>query len=220
MNYYVLVEGEGERKIYPTWIKYFNPQVNQVFNLEDIQNNHFYVFCGGGYPYIKTKNIPAAIEDVNNYPNIDKLVIAIDSEELSYQEKFKEIADCVIQYHCNKPVEIIIQYFCLECWGLANQVIFRRHPQDHKLLSFQRFYNVIYQDPELLPDYPDEDMGRVEFAFKYLHKAVNDRYTGITYSKHNPIVLTHNNYVDQITRRLKTTGHINSFENFINAFTP
>ncbi len=218
MNYYILVEGKAEFRVYPDWIKWANPKLKRVYSLDEIKFNNFYIFSGEGYPQYKTNNIPAAIEDCNCYKKIDQLVIAADSEEMSFQEKFEEISLFVQNYQSRVPIRIIIQHFCIECWGLANRVIIRRNPQQSTLIKYIQFFNVTNNDPELLPPYSDEDIGRVEFAYRYLHKAINDRNLSMTYSKSNPRVLKQNGYIDQIFRRLQETGHISSFQSFLNVF--
>jgi hypothetical protein len=218
MNYYILTEGDVESKVYPFWIKWANPALTQVFDLSLIQNNNFILFSGKGYPHFKDHMIPAAIEDVNANPNFDKLIIISDSEESTYDEKFQEFTNFVNQYQSRVVTEIIIQHFCIECWGLSNQVIIRRHPQNPQLIRYLQFHSVVNKDPELLTYYPPEDIERVEFAYKYLHKAINDRYSSLTYSKHNPMILTQNGYIDQIFNRHNNSNHIQSFKKFIEVF--
>lgn len=219
MNYYVLVEGVCEQKIYPSWIQTVNPSLTQVSDLPSIKKNNFFLFCGKGYPFYKDYVIPKAIEDVNDYPIIDCLVIAIDSEEMSKEEKFKEINDFVKKYKCKKTIEIIVQHFCIETWGLGNRIIFRRNPQDEKLINYKSFFNVMDQDPELMPAYEPDDLSRVDFAYKYLHKAINDRYSQLTYSKTNPNILINPGYFLQLTQRMTSTNHISSLTKFIEVFS-
>ena len=91
MNYYVVVEGERtEIEVYSKWITYVNPLLTQVYNNDDFTENNFSLFAGFGYPYYFNV-IDDAIEDVKNYSAIDKLVIAVDSEDQTYKEKFDEI---------------------------------------------------------------------------------------------------------------------------------
>ena len=85
MNIYVIVEGEvGEKKVYESWIPFVNPTLSYVSNLFDIQNNHFAVLIAGGQSLFFDV-VRNGIDDVNNHGNVDRLVVAIDSEEMTYQ---------------------------------------------------------------------------------------------------------------------------------------
>lgn len=218
MNFYIVVEGEkSEILIYKKWIKYIRPNQKCVYNLSEITNNNFIIYAGYGYPFYLDV-IDAAIEDVNSHNSIDRLVIAVDSEEMTYSEKFNEINDFVKNKKCKIEIYLIIQHFCIETWALGNKVIIPRRPQNVRLRKYINFFNVISEDPELMPVYPDEKINRSQFALKYLKTAINERYRNLTYSKNNPKVLLNRNYFKRIKNRLKDTGHIASFQNFLNAF--
>ena len=218
MNIYVVVEGEvGEKKLYQSWIPLVNSALVYVNHISLIQNNNFAILSGGGYPHYFDV-IRSAIEDVNTYTNIDRLVVSMDSEELSYNEKLNEISDFISQFALNAEIYTIIQHFCLEAWGLGNKVIIRPNPQSRKLIEYKRFYNVRSNDPELLPAYKNEELNRSQFAEKYLRHAVNDKYRNLTYTKKNPKVLMHHKYFNRVKERFYRTGQIKSFNDFILAF--
>lgn len=218
MNIYVVVEGEvGEKKVYKHWIPLVNPTLTYVNHVSEIEKDNFAVIAGMGYPqYLRV--IEDAIGDINNYGNIDRLVIAVDSEETSYEEKFNEINEHISGIHCVAEIVIVVQHFCLEAWALGNRVIIRQHPQSSKLREYKRFFNVRLYDPELLPGYQAEELNRAQFAFKYLKRALNERYKNLTYTKSNPGPLLHNKYFERVKERLEDTGHISSFGVFLNAF--
>jgi hypothetical protein len=218
MNIYVIVEGEiGEKKLYQSWIPLVNPDLIYVNHISLIQNNHFAIISGGGYPHYFDV-IRSAIEDVNSYANIDRLVVSVDSEELSYNKKLNEISDFIFQFQLNAKIYIIIQHFCLETWALANKLIISPNTQSRKLIEYKRFYNVRLNDPELLPAYKKEELNRSQFAEKYLRHAVNDKYRNLTYTKKNPKVLLHHKYFNRVKERFQKTGQIKSFSNFLSAF--
>jgi len=77
---------------------------------------------------------------------------------------------------------------------------------------------VLVNDPELLPAYPEEKLNRSQFAMRYLSLALYEKYKRLTYSKGKPNALLHPRYFNQVKRRLEETGHIRSFEAFLNAF--
>jgi hypothetical protein len=218
MNLLVVVEGEvGEKRVYEKWIPLVNPRLTLVNHSSEISNNNFEIIAGYGYPnYFKV--IEDAVEDVNNFNNIDRLVIAIDSEEMSFKEKYDEVFDFLKDKPCLATIHIIIQHFCLETWALGNKRIGPRNPKGAELRFYKNFYNVLRDDPELLPGYPPEELTRVKFAEKYLRAMLNDKHKNLTYSKRNPKALLHNSYFYEINNRLKTTGHIDSFSTFLRAF--
>ena len=218
MNLYIVVEGViGEKYVYKNWVPLVNPSLKFVDDITAIQNNNFYIVSGGGYPsYFKA--IDDAIADVNELGNVDRLVIAVDSEELSYEEKLAEVNNHLANSYCVAEIRVIIQHFCLETWALGNKNAIPQHPHSGKLLTYMEFYNVRNNDPELLPDYNEEELNRCQFAEKYLRRAFNEKYRNISYSKSNPKVLLHPQYFERIRNRMIETRHIQSFNNFLEAF--
>lgn len=218
MNIHVVVEGEiGERQVYQYWVPLVNPNLSYVPHISNLVRDNFSIVIGGGYPqYFEL--IDGAIADVNRYGNINRLVLAVDSEEMEYDEKFAEIQQYISNTHCIAEVRIIVQHFCLETWALGNRVIIRDHPHSPKLREYKKYYNVKHLDPELLPDYPLEELNRAQFAEKYLRRALNERYRNLTYSKSNPGALLHHLYFERVRQRFKETNHISSFGGFLDAF--
>nr|MBN1228880.1 hypothetical protein [Anaerolineae bacterium] len=215
MNIYVVVEGVTEQKVYKHWIPLINPRLTLKNYIDEIKNDDCYLITGGGYPRYFTV-IENAISDVNSHTNFDRLVISIDSEEMSRDEKYEEIQSHLVQFPCRVPVKIVVQHFCFETWALGNRKIIRRNSQSSRLRTYQRFFNVGSQDPEQLPAI--EDLSRAQFAKKYLIAALNDKYRNLTYSKSQPKALLHSKYLEQLQIRLDQTGHIQSFESFLKAF--
>jgi hypothetical protein len=218
MNIYVVVEGEvGEKKVYKHWIPLVNPALSYVNHVSEIERDNFAIIAGMGYPqYFRV--IEDAIEDVNAHANIDKLVIAVDSEEMSYEEKLDQVNKHISKIHCTVEIVTIIQYFCLETWALGNRVIIRPHPQNSKLREYKRFFDVRCKDPERLPGYQPEELNRSQFALKYLKRALREKYRNLSYTKSNPEALLHNKYFQRVKERFEETGHIASFKAFLNAF--
>lgn len=218
MNIYLVVEGPvGEKQVYAHWVPLVNPALTVVGSLADVRHNNLVIYSGGGYPQYFDL-IKAGIDDVAANPHIDRLVVAVDSEEMSYAEKHAEINQFVIS--CKIPINyrIIIQHFCLEAWALGNQVIVARNPKDEKLREYRRHFDVLTKDPELLPEYPPKRLNRSQFASLYLKKLLNEKYKRLTYTKSNPGVLLHEKYYERVRGRLESTGHIRSFNDFLSAF--
>jgi hypothetical protein len=218
MNLYIVVEGEvGEKYLYQNWVPLVNPNLKYVQDISMIAENNFSIISGGGFPsYYEV--IESAIEDVNFYNTIDRLVIAIDSEDLSYSDKFNEMTKYLSQFKCKAETKIVIQHFCLETWALGNRQIVRTNPQSQKLIQYKKFYNVRSKDPELLPPYELEELNRAQFAEIYLRRALNDKFKNLTYSKRNPKAILHPKYFQRVKERYEQTGHIKSFDYFLSAF--
>ena len=185
MNIYVVGEGDvAEKQVYEKWIPFVNPNLSYVDSIFDITDNHFSIISGGGYPNYKDV-VKYAIEDVNKHGNIDRLVIAIDSEEMSYDEKYDEIVKHTKQFHCKADIHTVIQHFCIETWALGNRKVFSSRPQCRTLIEYKKIYDVKDNDPEMLPALRQEELNRAQFAEKYLRRIFQDKYKRLTYSKLN-----------------------------------
>jgi len=217
MNIYVVVEGRGDKKVYEEWVPLVNPSLSYVENAADISNSNFTVVSAHGYPFY-FGTIEAAIEDVNSHGNIDRLVLGVDSEDMSFAEKMAEMEGFISERPCSASVYVVIQHFCLETWALGNRRVFPRSPHSQLLLEYRRVFNVLADDPELLPPYPKHGLNRAEFAEKYLRTILCERNTNLGYVKGNPKALLKPTYFQQVKKRLEETQHIASFATFLNAF--
>jgi hypothetical protein len=215
MNIYVVVEGDNEKEVYPSWVPEVNSNLTLVNDISEIVDNNYAIISGGGYPqYLDV--IDNAILDVNDHRNINKLVISVDSEDMTKEQKYQEISDHIQGKFCIAEICIVIQHFCLEAWALGNRMIIRKKPSNIELRNYLKIFNVKNEDPELLPAY--NELTRAQFALKYLHKAINDLNPRTTYSKKNPRFLMQPGYFNQLSTRLVDTGHIGSFQSFLDAF--
>ena len=217
MNIYIVVEGTGEKILYPKWIKYINPSLRLVDSIEDVKKNNFIIFSGRGYPNYK-ETIKNGAQDVNDNKLFDLLVVSVDSEDMSYDEKYNEIKEFIEGLNLNIDYKIIIQNFCLETWALGNRIIVPRNPNSELIREYLNFYDVLTNDPENLPYYPKEKLNRAQFAFKYLKTILNDRYRNLSYMKNNPRILTDRKFFNRIKSRYSDTNQIISFKSFLDAF--
>ncbi len=217
MNIYVVTEGRVEAIVYRHWIPLVNSHVSPIDYPDDVDHDNFYIVSAKGYPdYFRV--IGNAIQNVNKMLAFDRLVISVDSEDMTRQAKYAEISAFVAQKRCVADVRIVVQHFCFETWALGNRKIIRREPSDARLREYKSFFNVRVKDPELLPSKPDEELSRVRFAQKYLRRALRDKHAKPAYSKRNPRVLVHEKYFAEVSSRLEDTGHIASFSVFLAAF--
>lgn len=184
--------------------------------MDDLKENNFTIVSGGGYPnYFEI--IEHAIADLNDFPNINRLVIAVDSEDFTYEEKVNEITDFLSDKNIKIPYFIIIQHFCLETWALGDKSIVKRQPQNKILKDYLKHFDVLNNDPELLTPM-ESRLNRAQTAEKYLRLLLNERYRNLTYKKSNPEALLHEKYFIALKNRLEETQHIRSFVNFLTAF--
>lgn len=163
-------------------------------------------------------DIEDAIQDTNLYPAFDRLVVAVDSEEMTKEEKYTEIRGFVSCKPCLAEIRIIVQHFCFETWGLGNRKVIRTNPNSQRLREYKKIFDVRLKDPELLPPKPDEGLNRAQFAEKYLRVALNDKYRNLTYTKSNPRPLAHAKYFAQLKKRVEDTNHIAGFADLLDAF--
>ena len=216
MNIYVLVEGKCEKKVYKSWIPYVNPCLTYVEHPSEMENNHFSIVSSMGYPQY-LEDVESAVIDVASSTVIDRLVVAIDSEEMTREEKYGELDELIRSVDAAMDYRIIVQHFCLEAWALGNSRIVGLLPQDPILRKYKEIYDVRERDPEGLLAF--EEWNRAKFAYQYLRAAFRDRWGSLVYSKSKPGHLATSSYYQRLYERLNDTGHIDSFAAFNGAFS-
>jgi len=215
MNFYLLVEGDAEKAVYRQWIPELRAGVNYVDNPAEMQNDDFCIVSGKGYPYY-LEMIAAAVDDTQNMENT-RLIIAVDSEDLTRAEKFAEI-DNVVRAHAHQGLDyrIVVQHFCFEAWALGNRRVGPRNPKADDLKRLKSIFDVMVADPEQLP--PIDARNRAQTALLYLRAMLRDRSPKMIYSKSNPQILSTREYLQHLQDRTRDTGHIGSMQSFIDAF--
>lgn len=219
MNYYILVEGiRTEALIYPQWIKYKFPHLNEVMFPSQLQSNNFCIVSGDGYPAYLDK-ITKSIDDILSQRIDCRFIVAVDSEEFTAQSVRAEVIAKISAHPNSSRIDyrVIVQQFSIEAWALGNDVIFKRNPTDSELLKYIARYNVNIDDPEKIPAGNHFNFNtRAQFATSYLKKIFNER--NISYSKNSPGEVGKSHYYDQIEQRNTNTGHVSTFRDFYNAF--
>ncbi|MBD3265125.1 hypothetical protein GF373_00515 [bacterium] len=214
MNWYVVVEGDSEKKIYKKWIPFVNPHMTYIDSLRLLTENNFYVISGGGYPnYLET--IDDAIEDINSVGQFDRFIVVVDAEEMAFTEKQQELIDYLSNRNIRAELYLIIQNFCIETWGLGNLKIAPRNPNSPTLQKYKNHYDVSVLDPEDLPKMGG--LTRAQFAYKYLKAMLKDKHNHLYYTKRNPRALMHETFLHEIKKRYLNTNHIQSFKTFLEA---
>jgi len=72
---------------------------------------------------------------------------------------------------------------------LGNKKVGHRNPKTQELKIYKQYYDVFKEDPELLPDFPNENLNRAQFAFLYLKKMLKEKR--MNYTKASPKVVCH-----------------------------
>lgn len=224
MNLYFLVEGlRTEEKVYPAWLSYLIPELDQVDNFEAVEHNNYYLFNCNGIPSIYD-DIIDTIETVNEIEKYEYLVVCLDAEELSVQERIAEVnallEETGIKLSSSIQLELIIQNRCVETWFLGNRKVYTRNPQyDSDFINYSRFYDVSQQDPEEMPIYRDPS-GKTryktiaQFHSAYLRAMFRER--NLSYSKANPRVVQDLAYLKELQNRVTGTPfHLKTLKNFL-----
>lgn len=212
MNLYFLVEGKRtEKKLYTSWfINYAG--MTLVDSPEKANKNNFYIVSACGYPGILDNHLKNAVSDVETLGLFDYFVIVLDSEEQSEAERMEEVKtalkDVGIELRHSKPY-IIVQHHCIETWLLGNRRIISRTPQSHLLRDYIRHYNVINNDPELMPTHRNFSVA-APFHESYLREIFKER--NLTYTKRNPGEALSISYLNEIKNRHQDTAHLRSLE--------
>lgn len=222
MNLYFLVEGRStEKKVYPKFIEYFfEGKLTRVKQFHEVDRNNYFLLSGNGYPHIFTDILKNSIEDINSIGTYDYLIICIDADENSIQERKEELSEYLLQFKKEGvelspdcTIELIVQNRCIETWFLGNKVIYKSNPSSKKLLKFQEFYNVQNNDPELMPVFEDFD-NHANFHFAYLKEMLLERT--IRYTKNHPRDISEVHYLKRLIERGQSNNHIQSFMYFYN----
>lgn len=117
MNIYFLVEGRHtEKKIYPEWLKYLIPELIKVDYYDQVKDNNYYLISGKGYPSILGDHLVNAVDKIQETNNYDYLVICVDADEETVEERINYIDNYIQDKSFNlgkTKVVIIIQNRCI-----------------------------------------------------------------------------------------------------------
>ncbi len=215
----VVVEGRrSEHAVYRSWIPLLNPALRfrSYTSFHDLESGEFTLISGEGYPQYLEIIRDAAIE-ADEVGDLDRLVVAVDSETMSLEEKREEMVSFLGTLGTIRtPVRLIIQHFCLECWALGNRKIVRRSPLSAEVRRFRKIHDVLQLDPADLPPIPPRN--RAQLAEVYLRALLLERYRNLSYSKRDPGPVATEAWLTQLRLRWEETGHIASIRDLFDAF--
>jgi hypothetical protein len=216
LNLYFLVEGLTERKVYPQWLLHLlPPDFSRVNNASQAVNNNYFLISGGGYPSILDNHLRNSVEEVNEYGNYDWLILVIDADDMTAQEKIVEVEQFIktenIVLNSSCHLQVITQKCCMETWFLGNSKIYPRTPSQD-FIQYTQFYDVSQQDPELMPKPTLFNESASIYHECYLKVMLKER--NINYSKQKPSDVGEKHYLEQLQKRVKETNHLSSLRNF------
>lgn len=202
MNLYLIVEGEEtEMMLYPRWIQYFIPELTRVDNFQDVTVNSYYLFSGQGIPSIYN-HVVNAIKDVNKLDKYDYLVVVLDADEITIEQRKQKVHDKINESKISLTetcvLEIIVQSRAIETWFLGNRSVYKRNPQGDKFKLYSRYYNVEINDPEQM---------ETSFGFKrvahfhesYLREMLKEY--NVRYRKSKPGDVLEDYYLEELINR-------------------
>lgn len=217
MRIYLLVEGRRtEAKVYKSWLSHIIPELKRIEFFDEPQSNSYFLISANGYPSIIYDLIPASINDINSVGNYDYLVVSLDADEVSVNDRIDEIQDFLSSKNIflkKAKLVIIVQHKCIETWFLGNRRIVSNFPSSATLREFIAYYDVQINDPELMEKHPDFATN-AQFHLNYLKEIFRER--NLSYSKVNPGHVLDKTYLDQLIERINSNPtHLNSFQVFL-----
>lgn len=219
MNIYFLVEGITELKVYPQWLSHLAPCLSRVDFAQDANINNYYLISGLGYPRLLDIELVNSVEEINEWANYDYLVLVIDSDDMSEQEKIDEIYQFIkdnnIILNSSCQLQIIVQKSCMETWFLGNKKAYIKSVGKHSdFYHHAKFYDVSKQDPESM-DKPEHFGDSISIYHEtYLRKMLAEK--NIRYSKSTPREVGEAHYLNQLKKRVSDTQHLISLKNLFN----
>lgn len=233
MNLYFLVEGTTEGEFYPKFLdSYFGNKLPRIdeYGLADSFSDSFYLISCDGYPYIFTGSqkpdynitaLKSAIEEINDNPVYNYLILCLDVDETSVKERTEEFESYIEKYKQEGVIlndqcefKLVAQNRCIETWFLGNEKIYSTNPNNEPLISYTRYFNVKNNDPEDMGNYCD-DFTYQDFHLQYLRCMLREKR--LKYRKENlSKTVSTPSYLEQLDKRYRDKGHIQTFGDFLN----
>ncbi|MGR3176915.1 MAG: hypothetical protein ACUZ8E_02535 [Candidatus Anammoxibacter sp.] len=203
MNVYFLVEGTTERKVYPKWISHLIPGLERVSVPRDADHNNYFLISGFGFPNILNKRLRDSMADVNDSGNYDMLILVIDADDTTVNEKVAEVNKFVYDNDLklsNGVLKIVVQKCCIETWFLGNKRIYSKSPASKECLRFAKHFDTSKNDPELMLKPDDYASTLSMYHYDYLRKMLSEK--NVRYTKSNPIEVGKPYYIKELIDRV------------------
>lgn len=220
MNYYFLLEDEKSLlKVLPFWLKYMGFGCIRVPDISQVKNNNYILQSGQGVTQLITKVLFDTIDTIQRSSNrIDKLVIILDSESVSVEQRKQEVTDKIKEKYdlvmLSFEIVIIVCNHCFETWLLGKPGLYPDSVgSDSHFYQYYNNYNIESCDPEnMLPPSNSTDT-IAQYHFHYFHDLM--LYRKMRYTKKKPEIVAKEDYFNGLCQRTKTTGHIPSFKQLL-----
>lgn len=223
MNVYFLVEGQRtEAHVYPSWLSTLLPTFRRVDSPRQASRNCYYLVSANGYPSVIQETLKNAIADVNDAGTYNYLVVCLDADDFTVDERLAEIRSVIADTQRGDEqswrldrteLKFVIQNRTIESWFLGNRKIVSNSPQRLTLRKYVAHYDVRTLDPELMKLHPGFEH-HAEFHHDYLREVFQER--GITYRKRDPGHVKDVTYLNQLLARIEIPSQdLRSFKAFV-----
>ena len=220
MSLCFLVEGDRtEKRMYRAWVGHVFPSLTHVLTIGEITSSSYCVISGGGIPLYK-EELRDALSDIRQNAQVRHLFLCIDAEELSREERRREMEDEIRKAEIESRVRTgnpwlaihpIVQNCCVETWFLGHAKMMRRNPSSELLREFKAFYDVSERDPERMAAYRGFRT-RAEFHLHYLKEMLREQNPMLSYTKKRPDAVLGADYLRALRHRCVATGHLASLQ--------
>lgn len=220
MNLYILVEGRRtESIVYPRWLGMLLPGFDRIkdpFILKEhkLKGNFYYLFDGGGYPNMLKDAVSGAM-DINEIGAFNYYIICLDTDDEDSYDREQAVRERIKEHGIELKAELVVitQKVCIESWFLGNRNLIKGNMKGSEISKYIDFYNVAEQDPELMPKPTYCSDTTAIYHFKYLEAVM--KKNGMRYTKGKPYDVCTKDYLTELILRSYFTGHLATFQKFI-----
>lgn len=221
MNYYFLLEDEKSfLKVLPKWLEYLEFKCTRVPDITYVRENNYVLQSGRGVTQLVTKVIFDTIDTILDNPNtIDKLIVFLDTEEEDEEYRKNDVFTRVNEHYNNAQFDfelvVCVCNHCFESWLLGRERLYPEIPValEADFYPYYLHYDIENNDPEEMCVPEDKNETTAQYHFHYLCELF--RYRKMRYSKNKPNLVMDKSYFDGMKNRAEKTGHIDSFNRFI-----
>lgn len=220
MNYYFLLEDEKSLlKVLPYWFEHMGFNCTRVPDISQITNNNYILQSGQGVTQLITKVLFDTIDTIQcNHNKIDKLVIILDSESISVEQRKNEVVDRIKEkYNIDElsfEIIIIVCNRCFETWLLGKTGLYPQEVDEKSFFhQYYTHYNIDKCDPENMLPPQDSSESIAQYHFHYFHDLM--RYKKLRYTKKKPDVVSKKEFFIGLCERIENTEHISSFKELV-----
>ena len=188
--------------------------MKRVYNYDEVVRDNYYLVSGYGIPSLIKNHLPNSIFDVASLREAyDYLVVILDAEELSVEERRQEVLDVTKHYARELrgvKVKVIVQNRCIETWLLGNREMVSASPKRHRLRKYIEFYDVSYNNPENMPNYNTDYKDPHSPSFSTIARFHTDylqevfREQDLAYTKRNPKIATKEDFLNALIRTVNS----------------